>query len=101
MRLRRRTKDRKKGCAYDPGVLNKQGALKKTDFTVCLGSCFFPGIVMHTAPVATVFGEAARSGLVSGSVHTRSVAKALGSGTGIRSSMLALTPQSLLLQQSR
>ena len=48
---------------------------------------------MHTAPVATVFGEAARSGLVSGSVHTRSVAKALGSGTGIRSLMLALTPE--------
>ena len=22
------TKDRKKGCAYDPGALNKQGALK-------------------------------------------------------------------------
>ena len=24
----RSTKDRKKGCAYDPGALNKQGALK-------------------------------------------------------------------------
>ena len=28
MRLTRSTKDRKKGCAYDPGVLNKQGVLK-------------------------------------------------------------------------
>ena len=26
--LTRSTKDRKKGCAYDPGALNKQGALK-------------------------------------------------------------------------
>ena len=32
----RSTKDRKKGCTYDPGALNKQGALKKTtDSTVC------------------------------------------------------------------
>ena len=28
MRLTRSTKDRKKGCTYDPGALNKQGALK-------------------------------------------------------------------------
>ena len=28
MRLIRSTKDRKKGCAYDPGALNKQGTLK-------------------------------------------------------------------------
>ena len=28
MRLTKSTKDRKKGCTYDPGVLNKQGALK-------------------------------------------------------------------------
>ena len=28
MRLTRSTKDKKKGCAYDPGALNKQGALK-------------------------------------------------------------------------
>ena len=28
MRLTRSTKDRKKGCAYDAGALNKQGALK-------------------------------------------------------------------------
>ena len=28
MRLTRSTKDRKKGCAYDPGALNKQVALK-------------------------------------------------------------------------
>ena len=28
MHLTRSTKDRKKGCAYDPGALNKQGALK-------------------------------------------------------------------------
>ena len=29
MRLTRSTKDRKKGCAYDPGALKKQGVLKK------------------------------------------------------------------------
>ena len=28
MRLTRSTKDKKKGCAYDPGALNKQGVLK-------------------------------------------------------------------------
>ena len=28
MRLIRSTKHRKKGCAYDPGALNKQGVLK-------------------------------------------------------------------------
>ena len=28
MRLTSSTKDRKKGCAYDPGALNKQGALQ-------------------------------------------------------------------------
>ena len=35
MRLTKRTKDRKKGCAYDPGVLSKQGALKKNRLTIC------------------------------------------------------------------
>ena len=49
MRLTRSTKDRNKGCAYDPGALNKQGAIKNQTlrYVISKMTTLIPGLLYY------------------------------------------------------